>query len=121
MADIEKYIRNKIKDENEVKRILYQLSYYMLLSSTPTDIKTRIDNNLIGWNDPCYQHHKNIVDERNEFIKNPFEVSEGLFKCRKCNCSNTFSYAKQTRSSDEAISVFITCANPKCGFSWKEG
>ena len=60
---------------------------------------------------------KNLLDEQDEFIVNPFEIEEGVLQCNKCDSKKTFSYTLQTRSSDEATTVFACCA--QCGAKWK--
>ncbi len=44
-------------------------------------------------------------------------LTEGLFKCGKCKQSKTRYYQMQTRSADEPMTTFITCA--VCGNKWK--
>lgn len=43
---------------------------------------------------------------------------DSLYKCSKCGSQRTTNYQKQTRSSDEPMTVFITCRD--CGKRWKE-
>ena len=38
-------------------------------------------------------------------------------KCNKCGSDNVFSESRQTRSGDEAMTIFYTCLN--CGNKWK--
>ena len=60
---------------------------------------------------------KNLLDEQDDFIVNPFEIEEGVLQCNKCDSKKTFSYTLQTRSGDEATTVFACCA--QCGAKWK--
>ncbi len=78
------------------------------------------DANLdtIGMNSELFDDVKHRINEQDNFLTNPVEVEEGVFQC-VCGCKKTFSYQKQTRSSDESITVFVTCS--KCGRRWKEG
>jgi DNA-directed RNA polymerase subunit M/transcription elongation factor TFIIS len=46
-------------------------------------------------------------------------AAEGLYKCRKCGSTRTFSFGKQTRSSDEGTTVFVKCSS--CSTSWVVG
>ena len=41
------------------------------------------------------------------------------FKCRRCNKRECTYYELQTRSSDEPMTIFITCLN--CGKEWRQG
>lgn len=45
------------------------------------------------------------------------DVSDGIFKCAKCNKRKTTYYSRQLRSADEPMTNFITCLN--CGNRWK--
>ena len=40
-------------------------------------------------------------------------------KCKKCGGDRTTHYQKQMRSSDEPMTVFITCLT--CGNRWRKG
>lgn len=55
-------------------------------------------------------------EERDEYLCSPPKLEEGLFKCSACGSKKTYSYGKQTRSADEATTVFVTCGN--CGKKW---
>ena len=117
---MEKMINSNYNEDSERKRILYQSKFYSLLGVPEEDIMSNIKAGKVAWFDPCFDDLKFIVAERNEFIMNPIDVSKGIFKCNKCGSMETFSYTKQVRSSDEPMAVFVTCAEPKCGQSWRE-
>lgn len=53
-----------------------------------------------------------IQDVINTKVKNTVEVY-----CKKCGSDNVFSESRQTRSGDEATTIFFTCLN--CGNKWK--
>ena len=53
-----------------------------------------------------------IQDVINVKVKNTVEVY-----CKKCGSDNVFSESRQTRSADEATTIFFTCLN--CGNKWK--
>ena len=38
-------------------------------------------------------------------------------KCKKCQSDNIYSESRQTRSGDEAMTIFYECL--KCGNKWK--
>jgi DNA-directed RNA polymerase subunit M/transcription elongation factor TFIIS len=64
-----------------------------------------------------------IVDHKERKDKMAYElrqenVVQGLFKCGKCKSDTVTYYQKQTRSADEPMTNFITCAG--CGNKWKE-
>jgi DNA-directed RNA polymerase subunit M/transcription elongation factor TFIIS len=56
------------------------------------------------------------VSSENTVIMGP-DVSDGIFKCAKCNQRKTTYYSRQLRSADEPMTNFITCLN--CGNRWK--
>ena len=45
------------------------------------------------------------------------EISDGIFVCNKCKSKKTTYYQMQTRSADEPMTTFVTCAN--CNLKWK--
>jgi transcription elongation factor S-II len=45
------------------------------------------------------------------------EASTDTFTCRKCKSNKCTYYALQTRSSDEPMTIFVTCVD--CGNRWK--
>jgi len=55
--------------------------------------------------------------EQDDFVENPFEVSEGVLEC-KCGSNKTISYPLQTRSGDEKTSIYVCCV--QCGKKWVE-
>jgi len=55
---------------------------------------------------------------RAEMQAAPEQVTTDEFKCGKCGKRKCTYYQKQTRSSDEPMTTFITCVN--CGHKWRE-
>ena len=47
-------------------------------------------------------------------------ASFGGIVCRKCKTQNPLIWQRQTRSADEAMTVFFLCKNPVCGNRWRE-
>lgn len=76
-----------------------------------------IKSNPFGYNHESYQTYRHILKEEDDFIENPPSVDEGVNQCLKCKSFRTFSFTKQTRSSDEAATVFVRCT--ECGFKFK--
>ena len=46
------------------------------------------------------------------------EAMTDQFKCGRCKSKKCTYYELQTRSADEAMTIFITCLN--CGNRWKQ-
>ena len=51
-----------------------------------------------------------------EVIKTEVKNTVGI-KCKTCGSDNIYSESRQTRSADEAMTIFYTCLN--CGKKWK--
>lgn len=55
-------------------------------------------------------------DEKDE------DEGEGSLKCRKCgNTKDITAIPRQIRSSDEPMTLFISCNNKACGYRWRIG
>ena len=70
----------------------------------------------------AYEHEqfntiKQSFREEEDFILNPPIIEEGVIECKKCKSKRTFSFNKQTRSSDEAVTVFVRCVD--CGSQFR--
>jgi len=62
-------------------------------------------------NNPMTEPLKEFFILKRELVKTPYEEMKGLYKCRnkKCESMNTTSFQMQTRSADEAMTVFVHC------------
>lgn len=63
-----------------------------------------------------------IIDKYNlsDYIREEsFQLQKNTvgITCKQCQSDNIYSEAKQTRSGDEAATIFYTCLN--CGNKWK--
>jgi len=83
------------------------------------DAVAMLKKNQLLWNHPTFALAKVKLEEENDFIICPYEISEGILTCRKCGCKKIFSFTKQTRSLDEPTPVFALCS--QCGNRWAEG
>lgn len=105
---------------------IYEIALLLQKKTRFSTITDLINNNKLGWGNKNFEHITNLVNEQNDFIKNPFEVEEGIFQCKAfiketgtiCGSKRVYSYAKQDRSSDEGTSVYAQCM--KCGCKWRE-
>lgn len=68
------------------------------------------------------EHWKKLLDEKYKRDKHLYEDKQEAmtdqFKCGRCKSKKCTYYELQTRSADEAMTVFITCLN--CGNRWKQ-
>jgi DNA-directed RNA polymerase subunit M/transcription elongation factor TFIIS len=118
---IEKYIylhTNKDNFEENYKSNLYQIIGDIINEEKLNDILSNIKNNKLGWSHKEFNEMANYIAEQNDFIKNPFEVEEGVFQCKKCGSKRVFSYSKQDRSADEGCSTYAQCV--ACKAQWRE-
>lgn len=119
---IERNIFNKIKSssdpQKEYKIIIFQIIGDIHNGVELKEILGNIKNNKIGWNHDSYNEMADKIAEQNEFIRNPFEVEEGVFQCKACGSKRVYSYARQDRSCDEGTSVYAQCV--ACKAKWRE-
>lgn len=104
----ERNIRNVSDDDDMYQDILCQICIEIMDGVKNKDILSRLKSGKVGWKHPVFDEIEKVMEEQDDFVENPFEVEEGIFEC-KCGSTKTFSYAKQSRSSDEGTSVFVTC------------
>jgi transcription elongation factor S-II len=62
-------------------------------------------------------HWKDMIDKKMKRdaskYTNSIQASTDMFVCKKCKSRNSTFYEMQTRSADEASTIFITCLD--CG------
>ena len=67
------------------------------------------------------ENWKELIDEKYRRNKVLYETKKEAmtdqFLCKRCKSRKTCYYEVQTRSADEAMTIFITCLN--CGNRWK--
>ncbi len=99
--------------------LLYEMLYKILIEETMTieEAIKCIEKKEIGLNEKSFHTFKSLQDEKDEFLDNPFDVTEGVIDCPKCFKKKTFSYSKQVRSSDEGFSTFNLCL--ECSHKWR--
>jgi DNA-directed RNA polymerase subunit M/transcription elongation factor TFIIS len=141
-GNIEKSIFNYAIKESTIKNIVKKWSneyfvhlykdklrsvYFNIKSDTifmKSIIKGDIDPKLVA-----FMTHQDINPARwNEIIKrktirdesklsNGVKANTSLYTCKKCKSKNCTFYEAQTRSADEASTIFVTCLN--CGKNFK--
>ena len=69
----------------------------------------------------CPDKWKELIEEKIIKDKNKYEInveaSTDTFTCRKCKSNKCTYYLQQTRSADEATTIFVQCLT--CGQRWK--
>ena len=102
-------------------------SVYINLKNT--DIVSQVKDGTIKSHTIAFMTHQEMYPERwvamleqkSKRDKSKFEVNmeaaTDTFTCKKCKSKKCSFYLLQTRSSDEATTVFVTCLS--CGFRWK--
>jgi len=108
IEEYEKKLYNRYKTPQEYKLALYNIA-------GNTDINL-INFDKLEWDSNFFEDIKNKLNEQDEFIKNPFEVVDGVCKCGKCDSEKAFTYQLQTRGCDEPMTTFAKCV--KCGNKW---
>lgn len=68
------------------------------------------------------ENWKTLLDEKHNYEKSLCASNKGIvtnqFKCGRCKQKECEYYELQTRSADEAMTIFISCLN--CGKRWKQ-
>lgn len=83
-----------------------------------SNIIALIKNNQLLWSNSFFEKEKLKLEEENDFILCPYELSDGVLTCQKCESQKIFSFSKQTRSMDEPTTIFAFCSN--CKNKWCE-
>ena len=104
--------------DNAYNKIIYQTIGDIIKGIDLKTIVKNIKNGLVLWNHSTFTPIKQLTEEQDEFIINPFEVVEGVTECinEDCRSKRVFTYQVQQRSSDEPMSTKATCV--KCKTKW---
>ena len=114
---LEKAVYGKTKnDENAYKDLIYEVISEITHGEKLQTILNTIKTSKTGWNHANFDKTRFEQQEQDDFIKNPFQVEEGVLTCPKCRKSRTFSYTRQVRSCDEGTTVFCFCVS--CRHKW---
>ena len=99
--------------------ILYQVVGDLMDPAQTLDgVRENVQAHKVGWAHSSFKEMSDRIDEQNDFIQNPFEVEEGVFKCKACGSRRVYSYTRQDRSCDEGTSVYAQCV--ACKTQWRE-
>lgn len=119
------YIKNIVNEEDISQEEKYDLLLYIMYeihtewNSLPKleDLFLYIKRKKIGYNHNEFKFIRDCFQEEDDFITNPPIIEEGVISCKKCKSKRTFSFNKQTRSSDEQVTVFVRCVD--CGTQFR--
>ena len=102
-------------------------SIYINLKNTK--LIESINNGEIKAHEVAFMTHQEICPEKweelikaksirdmNKFEQN-IEAMTDIYKCRKCFSKQCTYYMQQVRSSDEPMTIYVSCCN--CGNRWK--
>ena len=108
-------------DEEKYLWVVYQtIGNILKLENSSKDklkpLLKQIKKHRVGWKDPMYDNVRQKLEEHDDYLVNPFEVSEGVVECKKCGSKKTYSCQRQCRGSDEPMTTFSKCVN--CGNEW---
>jgi DNA-directed RNA polymerase subunit M/transcription elongation factor TFIIS len=106
-----KYLSEEKKDDSLDK--IYELSLMLKDGHNLQKVFSELKSNKLGLNHDDFKTISKKIDEMDTFMDKPFDITEGVNKCYKCGSMRTMAYSKQTRSSDEATTIFIFCVDCK--------
>ena len=99
-----------IKNENLITRVTNRIDFDIenIASMSYQELFPEIWKKMM---DDKYKREKLLYEEKQEAMTDQF-------KCARCKSRKCTYYELQTRSADEAMTIFITCIN--CGNRWKQ-
>lgn len=117
---LKQYVMENYKTFQAQQDMMYFLFYELHVEWTVypkvEDFFSIIRHKRFAYDHPNFEKVKRVVKEEEDYIMNPPVISEGVIQCKKCKSKRTFSFDKQTRSSDEAVTIFVRCVDCGCQF-----
>lgn len=110
---LERYLVSISTDEEEQRFILYDV---LSSASSGAEAVRLLKERAFGFTHPHFHTIRRMVEEQEGFLNRSVDVEDGVVQCHRCKSFKTFSYAKQTRASDEGTTVFVTCCECKLQF-----
>lgn len=118
---IQNHVSEQIINENDYEDLLYYIFYelYVEWNIFPSlkEFFSTIKKKKFGYEHGSFDSIRREIKEEEDFIMNPPSVDEGVIQCNRCKSNRTISFNKQTRSGDEAVSVFVRCVD--CGAQFR--
>jgi DNA-directed RNA polymerase subunit M/transcription elongation factor TFIIS len=105
---------HKNSDATDIRDVLYETCLYY--KRNPDNIKDTISflkKDQLSFSHPSFENIAKRIVEMDHFMDKPFEVTEGVNQCHKCNSQRTLSYSRQTRGGDEGMTVYVFCIDCK--------
>jgi DNA-directed RNA polymerase subunit M/transcription elongation factor TFIIS len=138
--NLEKGIFNFALKEAELRKIVKKwdnrqfVQIYLdhlrsIIGNLKGEILKRVKDGSLKPQDVAFMTHQELspekwqtlIDAKSKRDANKFEVNMAAatdtFTCRKCKANQCTYYTMQTRSSDEATTIFVQCV--PCGNRWK--
>ena len=108
---------------------IYNRAMYNIFGvATMDDCEQEIENflndlakNVSGVDMKCFEKYREQQRIDNMKYDIQIDVADGAISCFTCGSSKVFQQHKQTRSADEATTIFYTCANKDCRKRWRVG
>lgn len=113
LNEIKDHTKSVTKQQELLYNIFYEIHVEWVVLPKLEDLFQVIRKRKFYFSHPYFDQIKKYIQEEEEFITTPPEIDEGVIECKRCHGKKTFSFTKQTRSSDEAVTVFVRCV--ECG------
>lgn len=110
-----KILKVVLHTNDEIKKVLQIMKPEDDIFEVVGGIQTHKHIKNIGFKSKCFDKFANDEKLHISLLECP-EVDEGMFTCLKCKSKRIFTASKQTRSGDEATTVFAKCS--ECKNQW---
>lgn len=118
---LKNHTKEQITNESDYEELLYYIFYELHVEwnvfPSLKEFFLTIKKKKFVYEHGNYDLIRKEIQEEEDFIMNPPVVDEGVIQCKRCKSSRTISFNKQTRSGDEAVSVFVRCVD--CGAQFR--
>lgn len=109
----EKNEKNSLSQNLSLEDILYETCFYHNETKNIKNTLNFLKDDCLSFNHSSFENISKRIVEMDHFMDKPFEVTEGVNQCHKCNSKRTLSYSRQTRGGDEGMTVYVFCIDCK--------